>query len=171
MTKIKLNLHDLLSDALGGQTTHLPATVEVSDLLDFHNLSAYVQDLDELLLDNQLIAHIWSVQDVKSIWPNLDDDQAWTVLQRVEELVDRHEGITWDILQRTACDLFGTDNLKRIERFERAIGTYNDDLPESNLIDSLADAMHWCRGKGLDFEQSLAMAKAHFAAETSKQGE
>jgi hypothetical protein len=171
MTKIKLNLHDIFVDALGGETTYIPASVEVSEILDLSDLDTYEQDLGDLLFENQLIAHIWSVQDVKSIRPDLNDDQAWTVLQRIEEVVDRDQGITWDDLERTSYDLFGTGSTQRIERCDRAIVAYNDDLPELNLIDLLADAMHWCQAKGQDFEATLAMARTHCESETPSKKE
>ncbi len=167
MTKIKLKLHDLLVDAVGGETSHIPATVEVSELLDFNDAFHGEVDLEDLLSENRLIAQIWGVEDVRSIRPELNDDQAWDVLQQIEKNFDGNRGVTWDMIERTAYDLFGTSPAKRVERCDDAVSAYNDDLPESNLIDFLADAMHWCRAKGFDFNAKLELARAHFDAEAA----
>jgi hypothetical protein len=167
MTKIKLNLHDLLVNALGGETTHIPATIDVSELLDFNDIYESELDIDDLLHDNRLVAHVWSIDDVRSIRPDLNDDQAWVVLQRVWKDLDSARGITWEDIEQAAYDLFGSSGPKRIERCDKAIAAYNDDLPESNLIDFMADAMHWCKAKGHNFAERLEMARAHFDAETT----
>lgn len=165
MTKIKLNLHDLLVQALGGETTTIPATVDVTELLEFNDVYETDQDIDDLLRDNRMIAHIWTTEDVRSVRPDLTDDQAWTVLQHVEESLDSSMGIDWDTIERASYDLFGPGTASRVERCEAAIQGYSDDLPESNLIDLMADAMHWCKAKGQDFESLLASARTHFDTE------
>jgi hypothetical protein len=47
----------------------------------------------------------------------------------------------------------------------KAIEAYGDDLPESNLIDLLADAIHFCDVTGLDFQILLLRAGSHYLAE------
>jgi hypothetical protein len=165
MTKIKLNLHDLLVDALGGETTHIPATVEISELLDFNDVHDGELDLDDLLYENRLIAHVWSTEDVRSVRADLDDDQAWKVLQYLDRHVDSERGITWERVEQVAYDMFGSGSLKRVERCDQLLRDYSDDLRESNLIDLLADAMHWCQAKGEDFDKSLELARTHHVAE------
>lgn len=54
---------------------------------------------------------------------------------------------------------------KRTARCHKAITAYGDDLLESNLIDFLADAMHWCDTNGEDFHYLLCMAGKHYLAE------
>lgn len=56
-------------------------------------------------------------------------------------------------------------NQQRANRAGKAITHYGDDLKESNLIDFLADAMHWCDQNGEDFNISLAQACRHFVNE------
>lgn len=167
MTKIKLNLHALLTQALGGETTHIPATIDVSELLDFNDIYESEQDLSDLLHHNRLIADVWSIKDVRSVRPDLNDDQAWSVLQRVEHYLDSNSGITRESVEQAAHDLFGSRNAHRIERCNKAIVGYSDDLPESNLIDLMADAMHWCKANGHDFDKKLELARTHFDAETT----
>lgn len=53
----------------------------------------------------------------------------------------------------------------RAERCSQAIDAYGDDLPESNLIDFLADAMHYCDAAGLDFLILFTRAGSHYLAE------
>jgi hypothetical protein len=166
MTKIKLNLRDLLVDALGGETTHIPATVDVGELLEFNDIYETDYDIGDLLHANRMIAHIWTIEDVRSVRSDLSDDQAWAVLQRVDDKLDSTNGIDWDVIDQAAHDLFGTSVATRVERCEAAIQSYSDDLPESNFIDLMADAMHWCKAKGQSFDSLLATARTHFDTET-----
>lgn len=56
-------------------------------------------------------------------------------------------------------------NNDRAERAHLAIDAYGDDIPESNLIDLLADAMHWCEQEELNFKRLLQMASQHYLCE------
>ena len=47
----------------------------------------------------------------------------------------------------------------------KAIGRYGHDLPETNLIDLLADARHWCDQNGQDYADSTAWPTSHYLAE------
>lgn len=58
-------------------------------------------------------------------------------------------------------------NPKRAQRAATSISRYGDDVDEANLIDLLADAMHWCRQYGHDFERGLRLAREHFHSETN----
>jgi hypothetical protein len=60
-------------------------------------------------------------------------------------------------------------NAKRAKRCAKAIARYGDDLPESNLIDFLADAMHACDSTGMDFHYLLAQACRHYVNELNDQ--
>lgn len=167
MTKIKLNLHDLLVDALGGETTHIPATVEVSELLDFNDVHQGELDLDDLLYENRLIAHVWSTEDVRSVRADLNDEQCWQVLQYLDRNIDSERGISWERVEQVANDMFGAGNINRVERCDEVLREYGDDLREANLIDFLTDAMHWCQAKGEDFDKKLELARSHFGAEAT----
>ena len=59
-------------------------------------------------------------------------------------------------------------NRKRALRCEAAIASYGDDLVESNLIDLLADAMHWCDLRREDFHYVLARACCHYVRELNE---
>jgi hypothetical protein len=60
----------------------------------------------ELLSKHRMIAAIWSIEDVQEVRPDLNDDQAWEVLQEVEHRHDASIGITWAMLELFADDLF-----------------------------------------------------------------
>jgi hypothetical protein len=59
------------------------------------------------------------------------------------------------------------DNRKRASRADEAITRYGDDVSESNLIDLLTDAMHWCDQYGEDFARMLALAFQHYLSESA----
>ena len=59
--------------------------------------------------------------------------------------------------------------LQRVEKCELALARYSDDNPFTNLVDLLADAMHWCDANGEDFHYALCLAGKHFVAELNDQ--
>ena len=60
-------------------------------------------------------------------------------------------------------------NPERVARCQRAIIAYSDDDVHSNLVDFLADAMHWCDAVGDDFHIALAQACRHYIDELNDQ--
>jgi hypothetical protein len=56
-------------------------------------------------------------------------------------------------------------NQTRAFRCNAALVAYGDDLMESNLVDFLADAMHWCDQHHEDFHYRLAQACRHYINE------
>jgi hypothetical protein len=62
-----------------------------------------------------------------------------------------------------------TNNQNRSNRFEEVVIVYGDDEPDTNLIDLLADAMHWCDHTGRDFHIALAQACRHYIHELNDQ--
>ena len=63
-------------------------------------------------------------------------------------------------------EALGPSNESRASRSESALAGYGDPSSLSeNLIDLLADAMHFCDASGLDFHISLAMACRHYVNE------
>jgi hypothetical protein len=55
---------------------------------------------------------------------------------------------------------------ERARRCDHAVANYSDDDAYTCILDIIADAMHWCRLNGRDFESLLNMARDHFEAET-----
>ena len=60
-------------------------------------------------------------------------------------------------------------NQQRAERCQAALAAYGDDMIESNLIDFLADAMHWADHFGCDFHIAHAQACRHYIHELNDQ--
>jgi hypothetical protein len=56
-------------------------------------------------------------------------------------------------------------NQERAVRCQQAITAYSDDDTYTNLVDLLADAMHWCHVQGRCFRDILDTAQMHFDAE------
>jgi hypothetical protein len=56
-------------------------------------------------------------------------------------------------------------NQERADRCQEAITAYSDDDNYSNLVDFLADAMHFCHLQGHSFRDTLDTALVHFDAE------
>jgi hypothetical protein len=63
-------------------------------------------DIQELLEQRRQVAVIWCLEDVQAIRPDLNDDQAWKVLQECERSHDCEVGFTWLLIELTADDLF-----------------------------------------------------------------
>ena len=56
------------------------------------------------------IAIIWSIEDVKSIRPDLSDDECMEVLWMVQNKHDASLGVTWDTLDFWAYYLYPISN-------------------------------------------------------------
>jgi hypothetical protein len=69
--------------------------------------------VEQLLAKHRSIAAIWCIDDVKSLRPDLTDDQAWEVLEQVSRNHDAEWGINWITLETTADDLFPKRSSKR----------------------------------------------------------
>lgn len=67
------------------------------------------------LRGSKCIAAVWSFHDVKTVRPDLSDEQAWEVLKQVEkEYADKNRGITRNTLRRTANQLFRQTSRRRV---------------------------------------------------------
>jgi len=103
------------------KTTHIISKIKgfgtctpsfkISDIWYQARMQKRCQDLDTI--DNELefdpakqIAIVWSIDDVKSIRPDLDEEQAIEVLLLVKDKHDTDMGITWTSLKITANELF-----------------------------------------------------------------
>jgi hypothetical protein len=61
-----------------------------------------------------------------------------------------------------------TDNEMRAQRFADVLEYYADTDKYSNTIDVLADCMHWCLQEGVPFDNTLRVARDHFAIECAQ---
>lgn len=58
--------------------------------------------LRRLLRRHRRIAIVWSPEDVQWVRPDLNDEQAWAVLEHVHDRHDATVGICWDTLSEAA---------------------------------------------------------------------
>jgi hypothetical protein len=63
-------------------------------------------DIDAVLAQRQQVAVIWGTEDVQGVRPDLNDDQAWEVLQRCRDKHDCEWGFTWQYIEDVADELF-----------------------------------------------------------------
>lgn len=108
--KAKINIHDFLEDyaAYGTLTADVRIAIEdVMQCLDPSVEHEFDIDLDEQLALNRQVADIWGTEDVQQVRPDLNDDQAWEVLQTVDRRYDSEYGIAWSTIQIIARELFG----------------------------------------------------------------
>ncbi len=165
--KVKLNLRDILADNRAG-FAGVMVTVDLDDRIQCTNVSAWPKfDLFEILEDNRMIAHVWTISDVHETRPDLTDDQAWEVLKACFRDLDSRDGITWDTIKTAAEKLFGA-SINRPMRFRKVVEVYTDDDVRTNFVDLLADGLHWAAANSVDFAQALSVARNRFAAETTK---
>lgn len=64
-----------------------------------------VQECRRMLEEIGAIADVWCVDDVKSLNPRLTNEQAWQILQTVDEDVDATRGINWDTIEAAMASL------------------------------------------------------------------
>lgn len=64
------------------------------------------EQIHRALADRHEIAITWSTVDVRHVRPNLDEEQAWEVLQQVKDIHDAEWGVSWATLATVADDLF-----------------------------------------------------------------
>lgn len=163
--KVKINIRDLLVNELG-ESVHIPAILEIDELFEFSGSFSQELELDKLLEENRMIAHVWTVADVRELRPDLNEDQAWRVLQACNDHLDSEHGITHDTIDQAASDLFGSGTAFRADRCEKALCEYGDaENAETSLTDFLADARHWCDEHGHSFADLDRLAYQHYAAE------
>ena len=176
--KAKLNLLEIVNQRLG-ETPCIPATIDVREVFDFMDADHEIEiDVHQLLDENRHIAHIWGIDDVRHLRPDLSADQAWEVLQTVERRLNSEFGINWDFIRDTADELYPKRDLppdpecknddraawagKAIAIFRKETGTDDHDA----LCDLLCDLMHWADRVPHDFESALNRARYHYGAET-----
>jgi hypothetical protein len=71
------------------------------------------QHVHQLLAKHRSIAVIWCTDDVRGVRPHLTEEQAWEVLQQVEDIHDAEFGISWTTLEIVTDDLFPKPTPKR----------------------------------------------------------
>jgi hypothetical protein len=122
--------------------THVDAHVDIEHLFDAADIpddEEFDIDFHELLAGNRLIAHIWGTEDVQDVRPDLDDDQAWQVLQTLERQLNSEYGISWQTIEDTAEELYGPRPERRWHgRIDVSI-TDTDGYGQGEVINCLRD--------------------------------
>jgi hypothetical protein len=107
--KVKVNIHEFIEEIAPTSSGHLRVSADI-DLDDLLGSIPEEQDIDvdihALLAENRQIADIWGIGDVQEVRPDLDEDQAWAVLQAAAKRLDSNFGITWDTLKILADELY-----------------------------------------------------------------
>jgi hypothetical protein len=128
--KAKINLRDYLEDN-AGSGINVQAHIDTDDILEALDLPDEDEidvDIHELLADNRIIGHLWGVEDVQEVRPDLNDDQAWQVLQTIERRLDSQYGMNWDTIEIIADELFGPKPVQRWQgRIDVTVEGYSQD--------------------------------------------
>lgn len=133
-------------------------------------------DIQELLAEHQAIALVWDADMLLSTYPHLTRGQAWEVLRECERQYTAENGLTWDDVAAVVNELFPEQiearrRAAKLAKVAQIIADYDPNGDErENLVDLLADVLHWCDGCGEPFEEFYGTARIHFAAETNVSG-
>ena len=84
----------------------LPSTAELVEGVRDDAGGITDEQIHKTLADRHEIAITWSTEDVRHVRPNLDEEQAWEVLQQVKDIHDAQWGVSWATLEIVADDLF-----------------------------------------------------------------
>src|SRR6185437_14539010 len=128
-------------------------------------------DLDYLLAEHHAIAIVWDCQHVRDQRSDLTSEQAWAVLQLCQERWDRLNDPMLQTIRDAATALYPPARMLQMQKISDLIAGYGGGNERENLVDLLADAMHWCEGFGEPFEEFAATAQVHFAEERSRKGD
>ncbi len=149
-------------------------------------------DIHGILEHKRMIGHLWVTDDVRQVRPHLNDDEAWVVLQTVEQRLNSDFGINWDIIQDVADELYpepaeSTGSTVEPTNGDRAqwaknslavftAETFGGDHPDtmnredlqSALSDLICDLLHYASLKDFDTHKLVLQSCRHFAIELSK---
>jgi hypothetical protein len=64
------------------------------------------REIRSILAERRQIAILWTVDDVQAVRPDLDEDQAWKLLQQIEHDHDGDYGLTFDAIKSASQNLF-----------------------------------------------------------------
>lgn len=107
--KLKVNIRECVEANAPAYNDELRVTarIDIDDLFDAIPAEDEIDvAIDELLAQNRKIAHIWGIDDVRQLRADLDDEQAWNVLQTVARRLHYDVGITFDVVDAVAAELY-----------------------------------------------------------------
>jgi hypothetical protein len=171
--KLTINLRDHVRRVADSDNMlTFEASVDVDNLFE----TAFIPDecdldIRDVLDEHHAIALIWDADQVLSHYPHLTKEQSFEVLRECERTYDAEHGLTWDDIGDAVARLYPDPDgflvPDRVLRVEKALQDYTDSDEAANLVDLLADAMHWCRHKREPFERLLDTARMHYESESS----
>ena len=85
---------------------HLRTAIAAISDIDCGAAGTDPSDRRERAVMPRQVAIYWNIEDVQMIRPDLDDEQASTVLLQAEHHHDAGVGINWDVLETMAEDLY-----------------------------------------------------------------
>lgn len=163
MTEAKINLRNAFVQEVGDTISHC-VEIDIDELIEFSGLEQYEIDVTELLHDNEMIADVYHIEDVKNHCPDLNDQQCWEVLKVCYELLIADGEYRSGIIHRAAEQLYGSEQQRllndRVARINKTLDAYDNEL-----LDLLADARHWCDAHEADFSELNHKAYEHYLAE------
>jgi hypothetical protein len=139
--KVTVNIHDYL-DGQFGPTVTVPASIDINDLLECADVPEEHEfdiDLDALLDEHRQVAVIWTIDHVQEVRPDLSGDQSWEVLKTSRARWGSCQWIDWQVIEKTAEELFGPKPERRWRGRIDVTITDTDGYGQSEVIHRLRD--------------------------------
>ena len=163
---IEIVLDPYLEDSIDSALTEIQNAID--DMRKYHpkGVSTFVDiDIHNLLAQHRAIAIVLGIQHVKDQRPDLNDEQAWKVLQNCQQAHERLMDPMLENIRQIADSFYPQQCQARQPKAAAVIAGYGNGDQRENLVDLLADAIHWCQVVGAPFDELCATARLHFAAE------
>ena len=98
----------------------------------------------------------------------MNDVQALAIIEECFRIFNPDETANRDMIHNVAERLFPMlSREQRCQRADKAINAYANGDTRENLVDLLADLMHWCQDFDEPFDEFCDTARVHFAAESN----
>jgi hypothetical protein len=115
--KVTFNIRDYILDATDSDNM-LTATTSfsVDELFDGNAIEEehdFDIDLDDILYEQRQVAVIWTTDHVREIRSDLSEDQSWEVLKTCRARWGSCQGIDWQVIEKTAEEMFALQPVKR----------------------------------------------------------
>jgi hypothetical protein len=168
---LEITLDNFAQDTIDEIVSEIEAAVEnVRKYHDADDKHTEDVDIDELLAAHGAAAVIWTANDIRKVVPHLDDDQALAVIAECFRIFSPDETANREMILQTAqrlCPLL--TRKERSQRADKAIHGYASGDARENLVDFLADAIHWCDDLGEPFDEFYQTAKVHHSEERNSE--
>ena len=127
-------------------------------------------DIDELLAVHGSAAVIWTADDIREVVPHLDETRSPSRHRRVfPHFLTRRDSQPRDDPSDRPAALPLLTRKERSQRADKAIHGYASGDARENLVDFLADAIHWCDDLGEPFDEFYQTAKVHHSEERNSE--